>query len=84
MKQCALAKQVMLRFFKSNLILPRSRFALIHLISLANLLQYGELVHFFYRMHDPTTMNKQGNDAGTQYRSVIFYHTPEQQKVFTI
>ncbi|KLT38719.1 methionine sulfoxide reductase A [Cutaneotrichosporon oleaginosum] len=39
---------------------------------------YGELVEFFYRTHDPTTLNSQGPDRGTQYRSAIFYHTPEQ------
>jgi peptide-methionine (S)-S-oxide reductase len=32
-------------------------------------------------MHDPTTLNRQGNDSGTQYRSAIFYHTPEQLNV---
>ncbi|BEJ15633.1 hypothetical protein CspHIS471_0502380 [Cutaneotrichosporon sp. HIS471] len=39
---------------------------------------YAELVEFFYRTHDPTTLNSQGPDMGTQYRSAIFYHTPEQ------
>jgi len=39
---------------------------------------YPELVEFFYRSHDPTTVNRQGGDTGTQYRSAIFYHTPEQ------
>lgn len=42
---------------------------------------YAALVHFFFRMHDPTTPDRQGNDVGSQYRSVIFYHTPEQKKV---
>ncbi|KAL1407662.1 hypothetical protein Q8F55_007095 [Vanrija albida] len=40
---------------------------------------YAELVEFFYRTHDPTTVNAQGPDRGTQYRSGIFYHTPEQE-----
>ncbi|CAF3074962.1 unnamed protein product [Rotaria sp. Silwood2] len=44
-------------------------------------LAYSDLVHFFFRMHDPTTLNRQGNDRGTQYRSVIFTHTKEQQKI---
>jgi len=47
----------------------------------ANKVNYGDLVRFFFRMHDPTTLNRQGNDAGTQYRSGIFYHTPDQKIV---
>ena len=42
---------------------------------------YESLVDFFYRMHDPTTRDRQGNDRGTQYRSAIFYHNNEQKKV---
>ncbi|KAG6831112.1 hypothetical protein H0H87_006137 [Tephrocybe sp. NHM501043] len=42
---------------------------------------YADLVEFFYRTHDPTTVNKQGGDIGTQYRSVIFTHDSEQEAV---
>jgi peptide methionine sulfoxide reductase msrA/msrB len=42
---------------------------------------YGALVRFFFRMHDPTTLNRQGNDRGRSYRSAIFFHDEEQRKV---
>lgn len=43
-------------------------------------ISYEALLKAFWEMHNPTTLNRQGPDHGTQYRSVIFYHTPEQQK----
>lgn len=42
---------------------------------------YRSLLEFFYKMHDPTTENRQGPDVGTQYRSAIFYHDAEQEKI---
>ena len=42
---------------------------------------FREILEIFFAIHDPTTLNRQGADAGTQYRSAIFYHTPEQKKV---
>ena len=42
-------------------------------------LSFRELLEVFFVIHDPTTRNRQGNDAGPQYRSAIFYHSPEQQ-----
>lgn len=40
-----------------------------------------EVLEIFFVIHDPTTLNRQGNDVGTQYRSGIYWHTPEQQQV---
>lgn len=40
---------------------------------------YEQLLDLFWSLHDPTTLNRQGPDFGSQYRSAIFYHTPEQQ-----
>ena len=42
---------------------------------------YKKLLDFFFQIHNPTTLNRQGNDVGTQYRSAIFYHTEEQKKI---
>lgn len=42
---------------------------------------FEELLEVFWKTHDPTTLNRQGPDVGTQYRSVIFYHNEEQKKI---
>src|SRR5437867_10686057 len=46
-----------------------------------NVVSYRELLEVLFVIHDPTTLNRQGHDAGTQYRSAIFYHAPEQKQI---
>ena len=45
-----------------------------------SVVSYRELLDMFFAVHDPTTLNRQGNDVGTQYRSVIFYTSEEQRR----
>src|SRR5437870_12788239 len=44
------------------------------------ILAYRDLLSVFFSIHDPTQLNRQGNDVGTQYRSAIFHHSPEQKR----
>jgi peptide-methionine (S)-S-oxide reductase len=46
-----------------------------------SIITFDELLEVFWKTHDPTTLNRQGNDTGTQYRSVIFYHNEDQKKL---
>ena len=45
-----------------------------------SVLPYRELLEIFFAFHDPTTLDRQGNDVGTQYRSAIYHHSPEQER----
>ena len=45
------------------------------------IISFKELLEIFWKTHDPTTLNRQGNDTGTQYRSAIFYHSDEQKEL---
>ena len=46
----------------------------------AEQISYRELLEIFFTLHDPTTLNRQGNDSGTQYRSVVYFTSPEQEQ----
>ncbi|MFN8527504.1 MAG: peptide-methionine (S)-S-oxide reductase MsrA [Anaerolineae bacterium] len=44
-----------------------------------NVISFADVLNVFFTIHDPTTLNRQGNDVGTQYRSAVYYHSPEQK-----
>ena len=46
-----------------------------------SVISYRDLLDVFFTIHDPTTLNRQGGDSGTQYRSAIYFHSPEQEQV---
>ena len=48
------------------------------------IIKFNQLLNIFWHSHDPTTLNRQGNDVGTQYRSVIFYHHQDQKEFLLV
>jgi peptide-methionine (S)-S-oxide reductase len=53
----------------------------VHVTYDPEIISFSELLEVFWKLHDPTTLNRQGNDRGTQYRSAVFYHSDEQRKL---
>ncbi|PCI29961.1 peptide-methionine (S)-S-oxide reductase [Candidatus Wolfebacteria bacterium] len=53
----------------------------VHITYNPDIITYEELLEEFWKMHDPTQLNKQGPDIGSQYRSIIFYHTDDQKEI---
>ena len=53
----------------------------VHIAFDADVISYEDLLEIFFAIHDPTTPDRQGNDVGPQYRSAIFFHSPEQERV---
>lgn len=53
----------------------------VQLIFNPQVISYKEILQVFFTIHDPTTLNRQGNDVGTQYRSAIYYHSSEQEQI---
>lgn len=47
----------------------------------ADVISFRDILNVFFTIHDPTTLNRQGNDVGPQYRSAIYYHSPEQKEI---
>ena len=47
----------------------------------SSVVSYREILDVFFTIHDPTTLNRQGNDVGTQYRSAVFYHSEQQKRI---
>ena len=56
---------------------------MIHITYDPKVVTYPELLEVFWKTHDPTTLNQQGADKGTQYRSAVFYHNDEQKRLAT-
>lgn len=53
----------------------------VHLTYDPSQVSYDQLLDVFFKLHNPTTLDRQGPDIGTQYRSVVFYHTPDQKRL---